>query len=150
MATNLGTKITINAFLRKITRMWLLITTGFRRRPIQRRHFWLQGSKGRCHGNQILAKISHNFTKMAITSVVCNISMKSLVLKQGLCYRGIHLWHAVHKRQRGVTIATNFGSKIAINAYKCISTRDKKNVITYNRGFSSSTNPKKTFLIARV
>jgi len=56
----------------------------------------------------------------------------------------------LHKGQRGVTIATNFGTKIAINAYKCISMRDNKNVITYNRGFSWSANPKKTFLIAGV
>ena len=56
----------------------------------------------------------------------------------------------VHKGLRGVTMATDFGTKIAINAYKCISMRDSENVITYNRGFSWSTNPKKTFLIARV
>jgi len=56
----------------------------------------------------------------------------------------------VNKRQRGVTTATNFGTKIAINAYKSISTRDNENVITYNRGFSWSTNPKRIFLIARV
>ena len=56
----------------------------------------------------------------------------------------------VHKGQRGVTMATNFETKIAINAYKCISMTDNENVITYNRGFSWSTNPKKTFLIARV
>ena len=56
---------------------------------------------------------------------------------------------AVHKGQRGVTMATNFGTKIAIYAYKCISTRGNENVITYHRGFSWSTNPKKTFLIAR-
>jgi len=30
-------------------------------------------------------------------------------------------------------MATNFGTKIAINAYKCIFTRDNKNAITYNR-----------------
>ena len=56
----------------------------------------------------------------------------------------------VHMVQRGVTMATNFGTKIAINAYKCISMRDSENVITYNRGFSWSANPKETFLIARV
>jgi len=45
-----------------------LLITGFRGRPNQRRHFGLQGTKGRCHGNQILAKIGqksqngHNFT----------------------------------------------------------------------------------------
>ena len=32
-------------------------------------------------------------------------------------------------------MATNFGTKIAINAYKCISTRDNENVITYNGVF---------------
>jgi len=40
----------------------------------------------------------------------------------------------LYKGQRGVTIATNFGTKIAINAYKYISTRDNENVISYNRG----------------
>ena len=43
-------------------------------------------------------------------------------------------------------MATNSGTKIAINAYKCISTKDIDNVITYNRGFSWSGNPKKAFL----
>jgi len=42
----------------------LLTTQGFRGRPIQRRHFWLQGSKGRCHGNQILAKMGKDLTKI--------------------------------------------------------------------------------------
>ena len=32
-------------------------------------------------------------------------------------------------------MATNFGTKIAINAYKCISMGDSENVITYNRVF---------------
>jgi len=45
-------------------------------------------------------------------------------------------------------MATNFGTKIATNAYECISTRDNENAMTYNRGFSWSANPKKTFLIA--
>ena len=54
------------------------------------------------------------------------------------------------KGLRGVAMATNFVTKIAINAYKCISMRDSENVITYNRGFSWSANPKKTFLIAGV
>ena len=38
-------------------------------------------------------------------------------------------------------MATYFGTKIAINAYKCICMKDSENVITYNRGFSWSTNP---------
>jgi len=32
------------------------------------------------------------------------------------------------------TMATNFGTKITINAYKCISTRDNDNALTYNKG----------------
>ena len=35
----------------------------------------------------------------------------------------------------GVTMATNFGTKIAINAYKCISVRDSDNGIIYNGVF---------------
>ena len=56
----------------------------------------------------------------------------------------------VHKGQKGVTMATNFGTKIAINAHKCISRRNNENVITYNRGFSWSANPMKTFLLTRI
>jgi len=51
------------AFLGETTRMWWLITGGFRGKPMQRRHFWLQGCKGRCHGNQILAKIGKKSNK---------------------------------------------------------------------------------------
>jgi len=32
-------------------------------------------------------------------------------------------------------MATNFGAKIAINAHKCISTRDNENAIIYNGVF---------------
>ena len=35
----------------------------------------------------------------------------------------------------GITMAPNFGTKVAINAYKYMSTRHSENVITYNRGF---------------
>ena len=51
-----------------------------------------------------------------------------------MCHREIISDTPVHKGQRGVTMATNFGTKIAINAHKCISMRDSENVITYNRG----------------
>jgi len=67
MATNSGTKIAINAFLQEITRIWLLIIGVFM--VGQSKEDWLQGSKGRCHDNQILAKIGkkshkngHNFS----------------------------------------------------------------------------------------
>jgi len=53
----------INAFLQEIAWTWLLITRGFRGRPIQKRHFWLQRFKGRFHNNQVLAKIGKNITK---------------------------------------------------------------------------------------
>jgi len=46
----------INTFLREIMRMRLLTTGGFHGWTIQRSHFWLQRSKGRCHGNHIFAK----------------------------------------------------------------------------------------------
>jgi len=42
----------------------------------------------------------------------------------------------VHKGQSGVTMATNFRTKLAINAYKCISTRDSENMVTYNGVFA--------------
>jgi len=90
--------------------MRLLITWGFRGQPIQRRHFWFQGSKGRCHGNQILAKIGQKITKMAITSVGSHTSMQSLVMRLGLCHRGIYLWYSRTPGTRGVTMATNFGT----------------------------------------
>jgi len=115
--------------------MRLLTTGGFRGGTIQRRHFWLQSSKGRCHGNEILAKIDKNITKMAITSVVCNISMQSLVLRYGCTIGEFVCDTPVHKRQRGVTMATNFATKVAINAYKCISTWDSENVIIITGGF---------------
>jgi len=79
MAISFGTKIAINVYkciLRKITTTWLLIAGGFRGWQIQRRHFGLQGSKGRCQGNHFLAKIGKNLTKMVITSVVCVIFMQ--------------------------------------------------------------------------
>jgi len=70
----------------------------------------------------------------------------------GLCYREFACDTLLHKEQRSVTMATTFWNKIAINAHKYISARDNENAnaITYNRGFSWSTNPKKTFLIVRV
>jgi len=71
-------------------------------------------------------------------------------LTPGLCYQDFICDTPVHKGQRVVTMATNSRTKIAINAYKCISMRDNENVITYNTGFSWSTNPKKTFLLPVV
>jgi len=44
-------------------------------------------------GNQILAKMGQKITKMAITSVVSNISVHNLVFREGLFYLEIHMWH---------------------------------------------------------
>jgi len=56
----------------------------------RRRHFCLQGSKGRCHGNQILAKTGKNITKMAVTSLVCNILYQHSLIMVALCNRADH------------------------------------------------------------
>jgi len=53
----------------------------------------------------------------------------------GQYYQGAHLWHSRIQGPMGVTMAPNFGTKVAINAYKYMSTRHSENVITYNRGF---------------
>jgi len=136
MATNIGTKIAMNAhkcISMRDNENVITYNREFSCRPIQRRHFWLRGSKGRCHGNQILAEIGKNITKMAITSVVCNMSICDT---------------PVHNEQRGVIMATNFGTKVAINAYKCISTTDNGTEITFDRESSWLANVQKTFLIA--
>jgi len=110
MATNFGTRITINANKCISTRYnenAITYKRGFCGLP-SRRHFWLQGSKERCHGIQFLTKIGKNVTKMAITSVVCNISAQSLVLRQGLCYRGIRLWHSRTQGTKGLYYGNQF------------------------------------------
>jgi len=153
VTTNFGTKIAINAHKCISTRDNKNATTynrGFSWSTNPKKTFLIPRSKGRCHGNQILNKIIH------INHKNChNFS----------CKRHIHAefgfeigfvpsdnLSVTHHTQgiNDVTIATNFGTKIAINAYKCISTRDNENAITYNSGFLWSANPEKTFLIARV
>jgi len=52
-----------------------------------------------------------------------------------------------YKGQRGVTMATTFGTKIPTNVYKCISTRDNENMITYNIGFLWSANTNRHFCL---
>jgi len=119
VATNFGAKIAINAFPRDIARMSLLITGGFRGRPIQRRHFWLQRSMGRCRGNHVLAKICKKYHKMAITSVSLYMRYPSRVwFWDWVCAIGEFICDTLaHKRQREVTMATNFWTKITINAF---------------------------------
>jgi len=68
--------------------------------------------------------------KMATPSVVSETSMQSLVLGRVCAIREFICVTPLHKRQRGVTMATNFEAEIAINAYKCISMRDNENAMT--------------------
>jgi len=93
---------------------------------------------------KFLAKISQKITKMAVTSVATH-QCRVCIWDRVCTVREFTCDTPIHKGQRAVTMATNFGTKIAINAYK-----SSENVITYNRGFSWSTNPKKTCMIARV
>jgi len=72
-------------------------------------------------------------TKFAITSAVCNISVQSWFWDRVYATGEFIYDTPVRKGQRGVAMATTFGTKIAINAYTWICTRDNENVITYNR-----------------
>jgi len=60
-------------------------------------------------------------SKMAITSVVCDISIQSLVLgfeiRFQLSANYSYVTLPCRKAQTGVTMTTNFGTKIAINAF---------------------------------
>jgi len=61
---------------------------------------------------------------MAIPSVVCDISIQFGFDVGLICAIGEFICDTpVHKGQRGVTMATNFGTKIAINAYLRETTR---------------------------
>jgi len=44
-------------------------------------------------------------------------------------------------------MATNFGTKIAINTYQCTATRDNENVMPYNRGFRGHPIQKRHFCL---
>ena len=56
-------------------------------------------------------------TKLAITSVLCNISMRSWFCDRFCAIVEYICDTPIHKKQRGLTMATNFGTKIAINVY---------------------------------
>jgi len=53
---------------------------------------------------------------MAITSVLCDITMQSLVWDRVSAIRKFIYDTPGHKGQKGVTMVTNFGTKIAISA----------------------------------
>ena len=143
-------QIHINAFLREITRLWLLITGGFRGQPIQIRHFCLQGSKGRCHGNQNFRqnkpkyhKNGHNFSCMQHIDAEFGFEIGFVVLGNSFVILPYTRYKGALPRQPilGLKLLSTH-----INAFLQEITR----MITYNRGFSWSTNPMKTFLFARV
>jgi len=108
----------INAFVWKITRIRLRITRGFCGRPIQKRHFWLQGSKGRCHGNQTVAKIGQKVTKNDHNFSCMQHIHAEFGFEIGFVTSGIHRWHSRTQGTKGSTMATNFGTRIAINAFR--------------------------------
>ena len=56
-----------------------------------------------------MAKIGKNITKMAITLVVSNISVQSLVLIRVCAIEEFICETPVHNGQRGITMATKFG-----------------------------------------
>jgi len=66
MATNFGTKIAMNAYKcisARDNENAITDNRGFCGEPIQLRYFCLQGSKGRCHGKQIVAKNRQKYIK---------------------------------------------------------------------------------------
>ena len=75
------------------------------------------------------------YHKLATTLVICVNPCRVWFWHRVFAIRQLICDTPVHKGQRGITTATNFGTKIAINAYKCISTRDNGNAITYNGVF---------------
>jgi len=118
MATNFGTKIAINAFLRDITRMWLLITDSLHARPMHAKTtLVIVRSKGRCHGYQILAKMRKNITKWPQLQL-CMTYPRRVWFWDRVCAIGEFICDTVvHKGQRELTMATNLWTKIAINAF---------------------------------
>jgi len=120
MATNFGTNIAINAYkciCARDSENVITYSRVFCGRAIQRRHFWLQGSNGCCHGNQFLAKISKYVTKSPQLQLYAPYPCRVWFCHRVCAVKELIRDTPVHKGQRGVTMATNFGTKIAINAF---------------------------------
>ena len=152
MATNFGTKIAINAHKCISTRDNENATTynGVSWSTNPRKTLLIARVYRTLLWQPNFGHLGQKTTKMAITSVVARHTCR-VWFWDGVCAIGEFVCDTpAHKGQRVVTMATKFRTKLAINAHKCISTRDNENAITYNRGFSWSTDPKKTFLIVRV
>ena len=84
MATNFGTKIAINAYKSMSTRDSENVITYNGVFVVDQSKEDIsdcKGLKGVARATKCLAKIGQKITKMAITSVVCNISMQNLVLR---------------------------------------------------------------------
>jgi len=77
----------------------------------------LQGSKGRCHGYHILAKVSQKVTKWPELQLYATHPCRVWFWDRVYAIGEFIYDTPVHKGQSGVTTATNFGTKIAINAY---------------------------------
>ena len=120
-------RIDITALVWQLLTNILVVWYSFRGQPIQRRHFWLHGSNGRCYGNQILAKISnklisqngHNFSCR-----LCDMSMhvcfwdRISAISELVCSTPVQ---GKKDRYRG----NQFRIKIAINVF----IRDSVNMI---------------------
>jgi len=124
MATNFGTKTAMNAHKciytrdneNAITYNWV---NGLRGVATATK-FWPRGQKNHRNGHNFSCK-RHIHAEFGFEIGYVPSGNSSVTLP----YTG----------QRGITMATNFGTKIAINAYKCISTTDNENEITYNGVF---------------
>jgi len=138
--------------MRDTTRMWLLIigvfVVGQSEQGISDSD--CKGLQGTFPRQPHFGQNNQKSHKMATTSVVCDLSMHSSVLRSNFSYHEFTCDTSVHKGQRGVIIATTYGTKIAI---KSISIRETSRIWLFITGFSRghwSANLKQPFLIARV
>ena len=141
MAIIFVTKIVIYAFLGKITRMWWLIT-GFRVSHSKEDISDCKGLRNVVMEPDV-GQNKQKITKMAITWVVGDITMQRLVWDEVSAISKFICQTPVHKRLRGVTTTTNFGTKI--NTFL----GENENMMTYNRRFSCEPFQRRHFWLRR-
>jgi len=103
----------INAFVWEITRIRLRITRGFRGRPIQKNISDCKDLRDVAMATKLWPKShknDHNFSCMQHIHAEFGFEI-------GFVTSGIHQWHSHTQGTKGITMATNFGTRIAINAY---------------------------------
>ena len=125
MTANFWTKIAINAYIRISTRDNENVITynrGFSWSGNPKKAF-LHGSKERCHGNQILAKIGKRYDKNGHNFSCMQHILAEFGFEIGLCYEGIHLWQSRTQWTKGGYHGNQFWTKIAINAFLRETTR---------------------------